>query len=63
MNEKDESKLQAWKMTFLRSLIDCTRRDLIWNEDVCDELGIYKITNSMGYGTREFYALITRALQ
>ena len=45
--KKGDSKIQAAEMRFLRRVKGCTRRDLVRNEDVRNELNVYAINEKI----------------
>ena len=47
LNKKQQSKIQASEMKFLRSVKGCTKRDLITNQSIREELGIFNMNERL----------------
>ena len=60
MTQRDESRVQAAEMKFLRSMVQKTRRDRVRNEDIRKELGIQKLNDKLEQNRLRWFGHVKR---
>ena len=60
MTQRDESRVQAAEMKFLRSMVQKTRRDRVRNEDIRKELGVQKLNDKLEQNRLRWFGHVKR---
>ena len=60
ITQRDESRVQAAEMKFLRSMVQKTRRDRVRNEDIRKELGVQKLNDKLEQNRLRWFGHVKR---